>query len=323
MIRYHFGPRDLGRVRLAVSPLYELQFSLDVLRDPARQGAHRPWVRAARHALEGVDLSLLDALVPVRGFVPDFLAPPPDRPMPDVARQLERVRRTPHAQVRRELRTCFANRLTSPVARELLDDPAAALEQIVDTLTTYWDRTLAPFWPRVRALAETEIADRARALAERGPLGLFADLHPELAWNDGVIQVDRLPDFDVELEDRGLLLVPSVFLPGLAFIVDRPWQPTIVYAAAGAGALWDSPGAQPEGALAALLGPRRAHVLAALSRPATTGDLADALGASRAGVSEHLQVLRRAGLVSPHRDGHFVRYRRTATGEALLAAAGS
>jgi DNA-binding transcriptional ArsR family regulator len=321
VIRYRFGPLDLGRVRLAVSPLYELQFSLDVLRDPDRQGAHLPWVRAARDALADVDLSLLDALVPVRGIVPDFIAPPPDRPLPDVAAELERVRRTPVAQVRRELRACFAGRRPPPIARRLLADPEGGLEEIVEALRSYWELALAPFWPRVRALAEAEIAARARALAERGPLGLFADLHPDLAWHDGVVQVDRPPDVDVELGGHGLLLVPSAFGTGLAFIVDRPWQPTILYPAAGVGALWEPVGAAPERALSALLGTRRAEVLVGLSRPATTGDLAHTLGASPAGVSEHLQILRRAGLVSPHRDGRFVRYRRTAAGEALVAAA--
>jgi hypothetical protein len=321
MIRYRFGPLDLGRVRLAVAPLYELQFSLDVLRDPDRQGAHRAWVSDARSALEGVDLTLLDALVPVRGNVPDFLGPPPEHPLPDLAAELERVRTTPVAQIRRELRACLAGRRTPAVARRLLDHPERAGAEIAAALAAYWERALAPSWPRVRALAAAEIADRARALAERGPLGLFADLHPDLTWDDGVVRVDHPLEIDVELGGRGLLLVPTAFGTRLATIVDRPWQPTIVYPAAGVGTLWERPGAGPERALGALLGPRRAAILLALRRPATTADLADTLSASRAGVSEHLQVLRRAGLVSPHRDGHFVRYRRTATGEALVAGA--
>ncbi|MCW2983959.1 MAG: ArsR family transcriptional regulator, partial [Conexibacter sp.] len=45
------------------------------------------------------------------------------------------------------------------------------------------------------------------------------------------------------------------------------------------------------------------------------------LGASPAGVSTHLQVLRRAGLVSGRRDGRHVLYGRTRAGDLLLRAA--
>ena len=71
-------------------------------------------------------------------------------------------------------------------------------------------------------------------------------------------------------------------------------------------------------ALAALLGRRRAAILATLGTPAATSDLARRLGASAAGVNEHLGVLRRAGLVRAVRDGRRVLYSRTPTGDALL-----
>ena len=60
-------------------------------------------------------------------------------------------------------------------------------------------------------------------------------------------------------------------------------------------------------------------LLAAL--PATTQELARAHAASPAGVSEHLSVLRRAGLVAGRREGRTVRYARTAAGDALVRAA--
>ena len=75
-------------------------------------------------------------------------------------------------------------------------------------------------------------------------------------------------------------------------------------------------GEPPDG----LLGRRRAAILRALRAPATTHDLARRLHASPAGVSEHLGVLRRAGLVSAQRDGRRVLYVRTAAGEQVLRA---
>ena len=72
-----------------------------------------------------------------------------------------------------------------------------------------------------------------------------------------------------------------------------------------------------------LLGRRRAQVLAALDAPASTLELSERLRASPAGVSEHLSVLRRAGLVAGRRDGRAVLYSRTDAGDGLLRAAGA
>jgi DNA-binding transcriptional ArsR family regulator len=322
VIRYRFGPLDLGRVRFALGPLYELLASFEVLRDRGRQAPYLPWLRSAEAALEGVDLSLLHAVIPSRAYVPDFLAPPPQEPMPDIERELARVRETSAAQVRREVRRCYVGRRPPAAAQVVLAEPEAGAGAIADVLGLYWERALAPHWPRVRALLEAEIAHRGRALAERGPLGLFADLHPDLAWRDGAVEANVSLEGDVDLRGEGLLLVPGAFATGIAVIYDAPWQPTVIYPAPGAAALWeparDAPG---RAALGALLGDRRAEVLVALAQPATTLALSMALEASRAGVNEHLHVLRRAGLVTPRRDGRAVRYRRTAAGDALVAAA--
>jgi DNA-binding transcriptional ArsR family regulator len=324
VIRYRFGPLDLGRVRFAYAPLYEVLGSFEVLRDRGRQAPFLPWLQAAEAALADADLSLLEAVIPARGYVADFIAPPPQDPAPDIARELARVRGVGAAQVRRELRRCFAGKRPPDAARAILEAPEAGAGAIADALALYWERALAPHWTRVRALLRAEIEHRGRALAERGPLGLFADLHPDLVWRDGALDADvRLSHTgDVELGGRGLLLVPSAFTSGIAAVYDAPWQPTVVYPAPGAGALWeparDAPG---RAALGALLGDRRAEILVALAQPATTLDLAGGLRASRAGVNEHLHVLRRAGLVTPRRDGRAVRYRRTSAGDALVAAA--
>jgi DNA-binding transcriptional ArsR family regulator len=105
-------------------------------------------------------------------------------------------------------------------------------------------------------------------------------------------------------------------------MLDPPWQPAIVYAPRGLGTLWE-PGDGPRStALDALLGARRARILSALGAPASTTELAARLGASAAGVSEHLAVLRRAGLVTSARAGRAVRYVRTEAGDALLRAPG-
>ncbi len=321
MISYRFGPEDLGRVRFAISPLFEIAASLDVLRDPSRHAMHAPWVAMARERLAGLDLSLLEAVVPPDGhYRPDFVHPPPERPRAGFASELARVRATPREQVARDLRWAYDDR-PPPAARALLADFERGIEALTGLMAAYWRRAIEPFWPAVRGALEADIAYRAGRLAAGGPLAAFADLHEEASWRDGALWVDRAVDAEVDLDGRGLLLVPAAFAwPQLWAMIDPPWQPAVVYAPRGVATLW-APEEGPDDALADLLGRRRAGILAGLTGPATTQELARRLAASPAGVSEHLAVLRRAGLVTGRREGREVRYARTAAGDALLEAA--
>ena len=62
--------------------------------------------------------------------------------------------------------------------------------------------------------------------------------------------------------------------------------------------------------LKTLASPRRLEILHALaSGPTEVGRLARLIGASQPNVSQHLAVLRSAGLVDAERDGREVRYR--------------
>lgn len=60
----------------------------------------------------------------------------------------------------------------------------------MDRLETYHSRALAPHWARVRTLLEAEVHHRAQRLAEAGPAGLFASLHPTVQWHDDRLVVD-------------------------------------------------------------------------------------------------------------------------------------
>ena len=61
-----------------------------------------------------------------------------------------------------------------------------------------------------------------------------------------------------------------------------------------------------------LANPRRLDILHRLAEgPCEVGRLADEIGASQPNVSQHLSVLRAAGLVEATRDGREVRYRLT------------
>ena len=323
MIAYRFGRDDLLRTRFAISPLFELAASLRVLRDPGGHSVHLPWVREARTRLAGLDYSLIDAIHPSGPYAPDFVAPPPLTPLPDVEEELARVRATPPERVRQELGWTFEGREPPAVARPLLDDPAAALPALADLMAEYWERAIAPWWDAIRAVLEADIRQRSRHLAGGGALELFAGLHPDVRWHDGALIVDRPHEAEVELAGRGLGLVPAAFgWPRVGAMFDPPWQPTLIYSPRGVGDLWAPDGHDP-GALGELLGRRRAGILVSLASEATTTELARRLAASPAGVSEHLGVLRRSGLVRARREGRSVLYSRTAAGDVLTAPSSS
>jgi DNA-binding transcriptional ArsR family regulator len=62
--------------------------------------------------------------------------------------------------------------------------------------------------------------------------------------------------------------------------------------------------------LKTLASPRRLEILHALAvGPIEVGRLAEAIGATQPNVSQHLSVLRAAGIVEAERDGREVRYR--------------
>jgi len=325
MITFRFTADDVQRTHFAISPLFEATASVAALREPGRFAIHLPWVREARRRVAGLDLSLLDALVAPhgsQGYVPDFISPPPASPLPDVAEELERVRATPAAAVRRELGWRFEGRRPPVVVEELLVRPRAGLRRLADLLADYWERAIAPFWNDILAVLDDDIRHRARLLTAGGPLAMFAELHPTVHWRDMSLEIHRDYDADLVLAGRGLQLVPAAFMwPQVSAMLDEPWQPSLLYPPRGIGMLW-APARRDDGALAALLGRRRAEVLAALDGEASTTDLARRLRASPAGVSEHLAVLRRAGLVRPRRAGRTVLYGRTPAGDALLAAPG-
>jgi DNA-binding transcriptional ArsR family regulator len=325
VIRFRFTHDDLLRTRFAISPLCEVVWSTHVLRRPERHAIHRPWVVAARERLRGLDWSLLDELAnrSKAGYVPDFISPPPATALPDLPGELDRIRSTPHDQVAREVAWRFEGEELPAVARPLVEDPDHGLAALAGLMAAYWERAIEPWWPAIRAALEADIVHRARRLTTGGTIGVFDDLHSDVRWHDGSLEVRRAHEQEVVLAGRGLLLVPAAFAwPAVFAMTDEPWQPAVIYTPRGIGELWAPPAAEDRAALEALLGRRRAALLAELRAPAATTELARRLGASPAGVSEHLAILRRAGLVRAWRDGRRVLYARTAAGDGLVRARG-
>jgi hypothetical protein len=92
-----------------------------------------------------------------------------------------------------------------------VDDPAATLAVLVTQMRALWDAVLAPWWLRISALLESEIASRARRLVAVGGQAAFTDLHPTVSWNRGdlVVHPTRKPPADVGAARAGGSSTPA------------------------------------------------------------------------------------------------------------------
>jgi len=325
MILARFHTEALTRVRFAISPMFEMTRSIKALKDPASAALHLPWVERVIPAVVDLDLAALFALQSSREYNPDFVNPPPSSPLAEFEDEIATMLATPNDQIAAEVRYAYEGAKLPGVLEPFVERPRPAIEGLAELMREYWERAHAEHWPRLRSLLEHDVLYRSRQIADGGTARLFCDLDPGVSWSEGVLTIEcGQCDSDLDLDERGLLLVPSAFVwPKVTILTLEPWQPTLAYPARGIGMLWspDEPTA-PE-ALERLVGRTRATLLGALDSPRTTTELAGELGLTPGGVSQHLTVLRDAGLVCGHRVARSVLYLRSAEGDALLDASGA
>jgi regulatory ArsR family protein len=333
MVRFELGVEDLARTHFGISPLAETVRSLRAVSDPSRHTLYLPWLRTVRDELDRLDMELLLSIVgPPRGgerflsgasqALPDFLTPVPDRFVARFDEELARARATPPAIARRHLLATHAPDAV-PQALTAVTRPGARptrvlLTRICDELEQYHGVALASTWPDMQLVLEADTTYRARQLALGGARQLFADMHPNLRWRDGVLHIDEMiSDHTVTAAGRGLLLMPSIFAvkPVPPMIPDEP--PSLAYPSRGIATLWAPPTPRPAAALASLLGPARAQLLDMLAEPLPTVELARRLKVTPSAVSQHLKVLHETGLLTRARAGRQVLYRRTTLGDQL------
>jgi hypothetical protein len=316
MLAMEFSTSDLARLRFAISPLFELWQSIRALQSPASTAIHRSWIVETSEKIRDLDLHGLYALQPPRGITPDFIHPPPTSPLTELDDELERMLSTPRERVSTDMEYSYGDSVPPPL-KELVTNPGQALPTLAETLRGYWARAIAPHWDRILAVLESDVLHRARQQAAGGAHSLFGGIHETVRFTEHRLEIDKPWDASTALDGQGLLLVPSVFIwPNVAVIDKQPWQPTLIYPAHGGALLWEPP-PSPSEALIALMGPRRARVLNVLDEPRSTTELARLLAVPAASVSQHLTVLRNAGLVTRQRVGRVVLYRRSSKGDLL------
>ncbi|MEV6237406.1 DUF5937 family protein [Lentzea sp. NPDC051838] len=307
MIEFVLGESDLVDVRFAVSPLSELTLSLRVLKDPARYPLHLPFARRIRD----VDTEVLLALSNDRRWTPDFLSPRPQTPFTRIEDEFAALREIPTRTMLRDYRAVLGE-----VPAVLRDRPRvhAALER-------YWQVALADQWDRMRTILEADIAHRGREMVQHGLAAMFSGISSRITFVSPVVRVriDGVAPWRVEAGGQGLTMVPSLFTPRTAVPVDQSAPPLLIYAARGAGTLWETGRTQGPAALAGVLGQVRADLLAGLGEPRSSTDIARRTGVTTSAVNQHLRALRDAGLLASQRHGRSVVYARTELGQALVS----
>lgn len=315
-MRLRFTAGALVACRFAISPLNETMSAIRLLANTAGSGYHAPWLGAVGPALETLDLTTLALLAPHRTYGPDFLSPAPANPSTTFATELAAVRATPAARVRREIDRSLFERFGAnppPSARPLLGRGERARELCTSALQAAWQALVEPWWPQIHQTLEADIAYRSRLLADAGLSATLIDLHPRLSWAGHNLDIDIASQRELTVGDEGIALVPTLF--GTLGVSHEP--PSINYQARGIAALWTSPTVSPE-PLRRLLGARRADILVSLDQPASTTGLATRCDLPLSSISEHLTVLRDAGLIATRRTGRRLQHIRTPLGTALM-----
>ncbi|RAS62566.1 helix-turn-helix protein [Lentzea atacamensis] len=307
MIEFVLGESDLVDVRFAVSPLNELTLSLRVLKDPARYPLHLPFARRIRD----VDTEVLLALSNDRGWTPDFLSPRPLTPFTKIEDEFAALGEVSTRTMRRDLRAVLGE-----VPAVLRDR-----DRMLEALETYWHVALAGHWDRMRAVLEADIAHRGREMAQHGLAAMLSGISERITFSSPVVRVlvKGVEPRRVEARGQGLTLMPSLFARRTAVPVDPEAPPLLIYAARGAGTVWETGRASGPAALVRVLGQVRADLLAGLGEPRSSTDVARRTGVTTSAVNQHLRALRDAGLLASQRHGRSVVYARTELGDALVS----
>lgn len=320
MISILLSPALVGSTAFGVSPLSEAAGSLRLLRDPRPALFYRSWLAAVGQRVDGQDVAMLSSMVPRGRWASNLMFPLVNGPRTSLDDQLETLSRTTLEELAADLHQIYADGVLPPAARDLLAQGPAVGDRLVTAMRSYWRAALAPYWSRIRSALEDDVAHRLTTAGELGLFAVLADLHPEVSVDGEFLTIHKAHHQPVTYGGNGLTLVPSVFLWPRLMVGRGHDRVELVYGARGVGQVWDPDITSPHrrDRLGVLLGRTRATVLSRVDLPISTTELARQIGASPAGVNQHLSALYRAGLVERRRSGRTVWYTQSRLGALLV-----
>ncbi|MFN8529093.1 MAG: metalloregulator ArsR/SmtB family transcription factor [Anaerolineae bacterium] len=320
--------QDVIGLRFAYSPAMTITTSYALMKRPEGSDAlFRRWMNEAEQALHGMEFPFMDAVIPPRSYMADFVTPTPDRRICELEMELTRIRETPAEVIRANVEKLIDLHGENEQRHFFLAYPYESLECLIDELRVYWRRVLAPHWDRMVPKLDDDIMLHARQLALHGADTMLNAVSPSMKYDSLLIQLDKSKspcdhkETEVALNGRGLYLVPSMltYAEAVYWQIVPEYEPMLIYGAHGSGLWYESPVIpNPEKELVMALGAGRARVLLALADPAPTSELARKLHMTSGALSQQLKRLRGAGLVTTQRRGYFVYYGLSDRGQKLI-----
>src|SRR5438128_11684493 len=146
MIEVRFDTDSMSGVRFGVSPLFETTLSVNALRDPAAAAVHMQWVEDARRLAAGLDLEPLRLLMRPDAYAPAFINPPPSGPAAEFEAELAIMLATHAAQIRGEVRRCYAGGPLPARLEPFLEKPRAAVRALDAVVRPSWEIARASHW---------------------------------------------------------------------------------------------------------------------------------------------------------------------------------
>ncbi|MBE8523333.1 winged helix-turn-helix transcriptional regulator [Amycolatopsis sp. H6(2020)] len=321
MLRVHFTPEDLTRTVVCADPdpLWEVLLSGFRLQERRPPLGFRPWLDALATDRSGIaatrrGIHVLRVLAPMGPYFPDFLTPAAARLGLDDG--LDALCGTPQRELRGQLETLARWKRLPGWVRPLADGDVTAVTKLAFVLREFHNAAIAPHRDVVGRPVTIDYAHRLGAFTSGGLEGLFDSMRPLLRWQPPVLEVEYSVDRELNLDGRGLRLVPSYFCHRVPVsFADSGLPPTLVYPV-DQEFRWRT--TRSTRSLDALLGTTRSAVLHAIAHGATTSQLARRLDTSVSSVSRHAAVLRGAGLVASQRQNQAVFHSVTPLGAAML-----
>jgi DNA-binding transcriptional ArsR family regulator len=320
--RIHFSETDLARIRVSptLGPLAETMLALALLRCSRQPRTMlREWRGQVRVTPQ---MRPLTAMIPPDCNGVDL--PTLVGEQATIEQGVQALLDVPREHMLVEMEWIDRRNRLPPLAWAMAE--AGGRPELAEAIQVAYQELIQPFWPRIRASLHAEQAARRRTLAAQGPGALLSSLQgPQIRWRPPVLEILRPGTVEMELDGRGLALVPSVFVGRNPSLHENPndvdEMPRLILPAGDAGRarLW-APSRSRGSALAALVGRNRAAVLQSISDGCTTTELARRAGISLAAASQHASVLRGAGLIATRRQGSAVLHVLTPLGAELLQA---
>ncbi|MEU8326192.1 hypothetical protein AB0C33_48185 [Nonomuraea sp. NPDC048881] len=327
-MRLNFQVGDLAATRFVVSPLTHAIFAAFSVHHPDLTEKGSIW-RDIATTVPRRTLPLLDILnrgasrvTLHEGLVTSEVAPPIETAA--LSDELDALAALDTPPEEREFGGDLWRFSGVPGRPDLDMDPARFRRALADSMYVLFHRFLAPEWPGMRRRLETRLAAYQETVARIGLGSALSTLSPRLSWDGSGMVVAGGPPITVDLGGRGLLLHPisgaSPRYLGIATTRDRRSSVLTVPMPDGGRQVLPSPAFDT---LAALVGRARARVMRAVGgHGCRTDELAGRLRVSASTASEHVTVLRNAGLIATRRNGQAVHHHLTSLGARLLEANG-